>query len=176
MNVQNISEAVIAIVVAIIGVVTPYLAKFIKSNGTAQTLVDILPALAKDAVVAMQKLGVTTYIEGEVKKLKAVKVVEESLAKLGFTEADETTIINAVESAYASLTTDGTLAAYKQAIAETGVKEKPDELKAAQAAVAAAQAALTQASTATATAAQPSVLDQVHDKVAPTPAQPSDAK
>lgn len=176
MNVQNISEAVIAIVVAIIGVVTPYLAKFIKSNKTAETLVDILPALAKDAVVAMQKLGVTTYIEGEVKKLKAVKVVEESLAKLGFTEADETTIINAVESAYASLTTDGILATYKQAAAETGVKEKPDELKAAQSAVAAAQAALAQASTATATAAQPSVLDQVHDKVAPTPAQPSDAK
>lgn len=35
MDVQNISEAVIAIVVAIIGVVTPYLAKFIKSNKTA---------------------------------------------------------------------------------------------------------------------------------------------
>lgn len=164
MNVQNISEAVIAIVVAIIGVVTPYLAKFIKSNKTAQTLVDVLPPLAKDAVVAMQKLGVTTYIEGEVKKLKAVKVVEESLAKLGFTEADKTTIFNAVESAYASLTTDGTLAAYKQATAETDVKEKTDDLKAAQSAVAAAQAALEQASAAasTATAAQSSVANQAN--------------
>lgn len=159
MDVQNISEAVIAIVVAIIGVVTPYLAKFIKSNKTAETLVDILPTLAKDAVVAMQKLGVTTYIEGEAKKLKAVKVVEESLAKLGFTEADETTIINAVESAYASLTTDGTLASYKQATAKTEVKEEPDDLKAAQSAVAAAQAALAQASTAAATAAQSSAAN-----------------
>ena len=57
MNVQNVSEAIVAVVVAIIGVVTPYIAKFIKSNKTAQTLVDILPTLAKDAVVAMQKLS-----------------------------------------------------------------------------------------------------------------------
>lgn len=144
MDVQNISEAVIAIVVAIIGVVTPYLAKFIKSNKTAQTLVDILPTLAKDAVVAMQKLGVTTYIEGAVKKSKAAKIVEAALKKLGFTETDETTITNAVESAYASLTTDGTLATYTQATAETEVEEKTDELKAAQAAVVTAQAALAQ--------------------------------
>lgn len=164
MNVQNISDAVISIVVVIIGVVTPYLAKFVKSNKTAETLVDILPALAKDAVVAMQKLGVTTYIEGEVKKLKAVKVVEADLTKLGFTKTDETTIFNAVESAYASLTTDGTLAAYKQATAETDVKEKTDDLKAAQSAVAAAQAALEQASAAasTATAAQSSVANQAN--------------
>lgn len=164
MDVQNISEAVIAIVVAIIGVVTPYLAKFVKSNKTAQTLVDVLPPLAKDAVVAMQKLGVETYIEGSVKKLKAVKVVEESLAKLGFTEVDKTTIFNAVESAYASLTTDGTLAAYKQVTAETDVKEKTDDLKAAQSAVAAAQAALEQASAAasTAAAAQSSVANQAN--------------
>lgn len=137
--------------VAIIGVVTPYLAKFIKANKTAQTLVDILPTLAKDAVVAMQKLGVTTYIEGAVKKSKAVKIVEAALKKLGFTETDETTVTNAVESAYASLTTDGTLATYTQATAETEVEEKTDELKAAQAALAQVQASVTTDTTATTT-------------------------
>lgn len=145
MDVQSISDAVISIVVVIIGVVMPYLAKFIKSNKTAQTLVDILPALAKDAVVAMQKLGATTYIEGAVKKSEAVKTVETSLQKLGFTKTDEATIVNAVESAYASLTSDGTLTPYKQAAAQPQVKEQTDELKAAQAAVAAAQTALAQA-------------------------------
>lgn len=152
MNVQNVSEAIVAIVVAIIGVVTPYLAKFIKSNKTAQTLVDILPTLAKDAVVAMQKLGVTTYIEGEVKKSKAGKIVEAALKNLGFTEIDETTTANAIESAFASLTADGTLATYTQATpetaAETEAEKKATELKQAQADLTAAQAkvnSLTQA-------------------------------
>ena len=136
MDVQNISEVVVAVVVAIIGAVTPYLAQFIKANKTAQTLVDILPTLAKDAVVAMQKLGVNTYIKGAVKKSEAVKTVEATLQKLGFTKADEATIVNAVESAYASLIADGTLATYPQATAEG--EEKTDKLKAAQLAIATA--------------------------------------
>lgn len=143
MNVQNVSEAIVALVVAIIGVVTPYIAKFIKSNKTAQTLVDILPTLAKDAVVALQKLGVTTYIEGEVKKSKAGKIVETALKNLGFTETDEATIANAIESAYASLTADGTLATYTQATPETEAEKKATELKQAQADLTAAQAKVT---------------------------------
>lgn len=147
MDVQNISEAIVAIVVAVIGVVTPYLAKFIKSNKTAQTLVDILPTLAKDAVIALQKLGVTTYIEGEVKKSKAGKIVETALKNLGFTEVDEATITNAVESAYASLTADGALATYTQATVETETEteaeKKAAELKQAQADLATAQAKVT---------------------------------
>lgn len=168
MNVQNISDAVISIVVVIIGVVTPYLAKFVKSNKTAQTLVDVLPPLAKDAVVAMQKLGVETYIEGSVKKLKAVKIVEADLTKLGFTKTDETIIGNAVESAYASLTSDGTLTPYAQATAESQAKEKTDELNAAKAVLAAAQTALAhaQATTSVATSAQSSVANQTNDNAA----------
>lgn len=172
MNVQNISDAVISIVVVIIGVVTPFLAKFVKSNKTAQTLVDVLPALAKDAVVAMQKLGIETYIEGSTKKLKAVKIVKAALMKLGFTEADETIIANAVESAYASLISDGTLTTYTQAAAEPQVKEKTDELTAAQAALTAAQTALAQAqaqaqeAVSAASSAQSSVADQATDSAA----------
>lgn len=170
MDVQNISDAVISIVVVIIGVVTPYLAKFVKSNKTAQTLVDVLPPLAKDAVVAMQKLGVETYIEGSVKKLKAVKIVEADLTKLGFTKTDETIIGNAVESAYASLTSDGTLTPYAQATAESQAKEKTAELNAAKAVLAAAQTALAQAhaqaTTSVATSAQSSVANQTNDNAA----------
>ena len=176
MDVQNISEVVIAVVVAVMGAVTPYLAQFIKSNKTAQTLVDILPTLAKDAVVAMQKLGATTYIEGAVKKSEAVKTVETSLQKLGFTKTDEATIVNAVESAYASLTSDGTLAPYKQVTVQPQAKEQTDELKAAQEAVAAAQTALAQAQAFAATmaanaedpatSAQSSVISQTSDSSA----------
>lgn len=120
MNTQNISEAIVAIAVAVIGVVTPYLANFIKSNKTAQTLVDILPTLAKDAVVAMQKLGVTEAIEGEVKKSHAAQIVKQALTNLGFTNTDEATLQNAIEAAYAQLKADGTLATYPQAT-------KPDD-------------------------------------------------
>ncbi|KRM08824.1 hypothetical protein FD16_GL002222 [Paucilactobacillus suebicus DSM 5007 = KCTC 3549] len=95
----------------------------------------------------MQKLGVTTYIEGEVKKSKAGKIVETALKNLGFTTIDETTITNAVESAYASLTADGTLATYTQATAETETEteaeKKAAELKQAQADLATAQAKVT---------------------------------
>lgn len=101
MNTQNIAEIVVAVVVAIIGAVTPYLAKFIKSNKTAQTLVEVLPSLAKDAVVAVEKLGVDKYIEGAVKKSKAVEYVMNGLTALGFDKADLTVIENAVEKAYA---------------------------------------------------------------------------
>ena len=115
MNTQNISEAIVAIAVAVIGVVTPYLANFIKSNKVAQTLVDILPTLAKDAVVAMQKLGVTEAIEGAAKKTRAVQIVKQALTNLGFTNTDEATLQNAIEAAYAQLKADGTLDAYPQA-------------------------------------------------------------
>ncbi|MFT8826024.1 MULTISPECIES: phage holin, LLH family [Liquorilactobacillus] len=124
MNVQNIAEAVVTLVVAVIGVAVPYIAKFLKSNKTAETLVSILPTLAKDAVVALQKLGVTTYIEGELKKSKAVKIVESALQNLGFKETDAVTIENAIESAYASLIKDGTLTQYVQ---KTEAQEVADE-------------------------------------------------
>lgn len=130
MNTQNIAEAVVTLVVAVIGVAVPYIAKFLKSNKTAETLVSILPTLAKDAVVALQKLGVTTYIDGELKKSKAVKIVESALRNLGFKETDAVTIENAIESAYASLIKDGTLTQYVQ---KTEAQEVADETAQTQA-------------------------------------------
>lgn len=130
MNTQNIAETVVAVVVAIIGAVTPYLAKFIKSNKTAQTLVEVLPSLAKDAVIAVEKLGVDKYIEGAVKKSKAVEYVMNGLTALGFDKADLTVIENAVEKAYAEAKT--TLeSVYPQKTEEQ--QEKTDEVAKAKA-------------------------------------------
>lgn len=61
----------------------------------------MLAPLAHDAVVAVQKLGVVKYFEGEAKKSKAVELVVSALTKLGFKKTDLTTIENAVEDEYA---------------------------------------------------------------------------
>ncbi|ULQ49066.1 phage holin, LLH family [Liquorilactobacillus nagelii] len=144
MNTQNIAEIVVSVVVAIIGILTPYLANFIKNNKTARTLVDVLPTLAKDAVVAMQKLGVDQYLEGELKKSKAVTFVESALENLGFKSTDATTIKNAVESAYADLVKKGTLSVYTQKTeADVKAETEAEKLAAAKKALADAQATVT---------------------------------
>ncbi|MDN6899584.1 holin [Oenococcus sicerae] len=97
MDVQNISDLVIAIAVAAVPAIGAYIVKILKAN----KFVAILGPLAHDAVVAAQKLGVVSYLEGEAKKSKAVEFVISALAKLGFKKADLTTIQNAVEDEYA---------------------------------------------------------------------------
>ncbi|MCI1922326.1 MAG: phage holin [Liquorilactobacillus nagelii] len=101
MNVQNISDLVIAIAAAAVPVVFAYITKFFKDNKQAMSILDAVSPLAKDAVVAAEKLGVDKYIEGAVKKSKAVEYVMNGLTALGFDKADLTVIENAVEKAYA---------------------------------------------------------------------------
>lgn len=115
MEVNSIADVITAVAVASLPIIITYLSKWLKGNKQAETLVSVLPTLAKDAVVAMQKLGVTEAIEGEVKKSHAVQIVKQALTNLGFTKTDEETLTNAVESAYAQLKADGTLDAYPQA-------------------------------------------------------------
>lgn len=115
MEVNSIADVITAVAVALLPIIITYLSKWLKGNKQAETLVSVLPTLAKDAVVAMQKLGVTEAIEGEVKKSHAVQIVKQALANLGFNETNEATLANAVESAYAQLKADGTLDAYPQA-------------------------------------------------------------
>ncbi|WP_034991553.1 phage holin [Liquorilactobacillus vini] len=103
MNVQNISDLIIAIAAAAVPVVFAYITKFLKDNKQAMSILDAVAPLAKDAVVAAEKLGVDKYLEGAVKKSKAVEYVENALNDLGFDKADLTTIENAVEKAYAEL-------------------------------------------------------------------------
>lgn len=115
MEVNSIADVITAVAVASLPIIIAYLSKWLKDNRTAETIVSILPTLAKDAVVAMQKLGVTEAIEGEIKKSHAVQIVKQALANLGFTNTDETTLKNAIEAAYAQLKADGTLDTYPQA-------------------------------------------------------------
>ncbi len=114
MEVNSIADVITAVAVATLPIIITYLSKWLKGNKQAETLVSVLPTLAKDAVVAMQKLGVTEAIEGEVKKSHAVQIVAKALSDLGFNETNEATLANAVESAYAQLKADGTLNAYPQ--------------------------------------------------------------
>lgn len=115
MEINSIADVITAVAAVSLPIIAAYVSKWFKGNKRAETLVSVLPTLAKDAVVAMQKLGVTEAIEGEVKKSHAVQIVKQALANLGFTSTDETTLKNAIEAAYAQLKADGTLDAYPQA-------------------------------------------------------------
>ena len=133
MEVNSIADVITAVAVASLPIIITYLSKWLKGNRTATTIVSILPTLAKDAVVAMQQLGVEKAIEGETKKSRAVQVVMQALANLGFTNTDETTLKNAIESAYAQLKADGTLDAYPKA---KPTDDKQEEIAKAEAALA----------------------------------------
>ena len=133
MEINSIADVITAVAVASLPIIITYLSKWLKGNRTAETIISILPTLAKDAVVAMQQLGVEKAIEGEAKKSHAVQIVMQALASLGFDYTDETTLKNAIESAYAQLKADGTLDAYPQA---KPTDDKQSEIAKAEAALA----------------------------------------
>lgn len=130
MEINSIADVITAVAVATLPIIVAYASKWIKGNRTAETLVYVLPTLAKDAVVAMQKLGVTEAIEGVVKKARAVQIVAKALSDLGFNETNEAILANAVESAYVQLKADGTLDAYPQA---SKTDDKQEEIAKAEA-------------------------------------------
>lgn len=131
MELNSIADVITAVAVASLPIIITYLSKWLKGNRTALTIVSILPTLAKDAVVAMQQLGVEKAIEGEAKKSRAVQVVMQALASLGFDYTDETTLKNAIEAAYAQLKADGTLGAYPQAKPTDDTQDKIAKAEAA---------------------------------------------
>ena len=131
MEVNSIADVITAVAVASLPIIITYLSKWLKGNKQAETLVSVLPTLAKDAVVAMQQLGVEKAIEGEAKKSRAVQVVMQALASLGFDYTDETTLKNAIEAAYAQLKADGTLGAYPQAKPTDDTQDKIAKAEAA---------------------------------------------
>ncbi|MEK1374851.1 phage holin, LLH family [Limosilactobacillus fermentum] len=135
MEINSIADVITAVAVASLPIIITYLSKWLKGNRTAETIVSILPILAKDAVVAMQKLGVNEAIEGEAKKSHAVQIVMQALASLGFDYTDETTLKNAIESAYAQLKADGTLDSYSQAKPTDDTQSKIAKAEAALASV-----------------------------------------
>ncbi len=152
MDVQNISDLVIAMAVASVPAIGAYVVKILKAN----KFIAILGPLAHDAVVAAQKLGVVSYLEGEAKKSKAVEFVVSALAKLGFKKADLTTIQNAVEDEYSKaiasldvtypqVTKEQVEADQEAAKAKAQADQKAADEKAKADALAAAQKAVTDA-------------------------------
>lgn len=133
MEINSIADVITAVAAVSLPIIITYLSKWVKGNRTAETIVSILPNLAKDAVVAMQQLGVEKVIEGEAKKSHAVKIVKQALANLGFTNTDEATLQNAIEAAYAQLKADGTLDAYPQAVDTSDEDTKQAEIAKAEA-------------------------------------------
>lgn len=96
-------DAVVQIVLILVTFAFTYFGKVLVKNKQALTLVQILTPLAKDAVLAAQKLGLDKDLTGAMQKSAAVQAVISGLAKAGFTKVDQQTIENAVEAAYATL-------------------------------------------------------------------------
>ena len=103
MQVNSFSDVVIAVALAAIPVIGGYIGKVITGNSKATTLINVLSPLAKDAIVVMQKLGVTQYLAGEAKKSGAVDIVKTALESLGIDATNEDLIKNAIEKEYALL-------------------------------------------------------------------------
>lgn len=150
MQVNSISDVIIAIALAAIPIIGGWIGKVITGNSKATTLINVLSPLAKAAIVAMQKLGVAKYLEGEEKKSGAVDIVKQALSALGLSDADETLIKNAIEKEYAALINELNQT-YPQMTAEQAKAQevatqqasevaKADELAKAQQALADAQA------------------------------------
>ncbi|GMA68786.1 hypothetical protein GCM10025879_20320 [Leuconostoc litchii] len=150
MDTNTITKLITTIAIAAIPIIGAYFIKVILGNKQVVNLIQVLSPLAKDAVVAMQKLGVTNYLEGEAKKSGAVKIVTQSLTALGFSNADNNLIKNAVEKEYALLIneldhtypqiTEEQVKAQEQAAQQQSELAKADELAKAQQALADAQA------------------------------------
>lgn len=149
MDTNTITRLITTIAIAAIPIIGGYIGKVLLGNKQVVTLIQVLSPLAKDAVIAMQKLGVTEYLEGEAKKSGAVAIVKQMLTALGLSDADETLIKNAVEKEYALLIseldqtypqmTEEQAKEQEQAEQQQSELAKADELAKAQQALAVAQ-------------------------------------
>ncbi|MCE3041843.1 phage holin [Lacticaseibacillus rhamnosus] len=126
---NNWTELLVSLAVAAVPIIGAWISKQLLANKQALTLVKVLGPLANAAVTAAEQLGVTDKLSGELKKSAAIEAVKNSLKSLGFTKADEQTIANAVEKAYADL---------KDSLAETYPQKKVDQEASNQDKVAAA--------------------------------------
>jgi LL-H family phage holin len=115
---KNIAELIVSLAVVAIPVIASFISKSLISSKKAVALVEVLEPLAKAAVIAAEQLGVSSQLSGAVKKSTAIANVKASLDSMGFTKADEQTIANAVEKAYAD-TTQQLAETYKEGSHET---------------------------------------------------------
>lgn len=137
---MTLTDMIVTILTAIITAVIGYCGSYFVKNSRALSMLRALEPLAKDAVVAAQKLGVTEYLSGAMKKNHAVQAVNQALLDAGFTVKDKQVVINAVEKAYAQQVE--LLKNYPQAPKPTPTDE---ELEKAQEVVAQKEAELAEA-------------------------------
>lgn len=108
------NNIVLDVILALIFFVGLVFQDVVKKNQTAKTFVDLVNQLAPQAVVMAEKSGLTENLKGSDKFKKAVDYVNQSIKALGLTASDQTAIKNAIEKAWADLSTDGTLANYEK--------------------------------------------------------------
>lgn len=98
---MEFNDVVVTVLATVLTAVISYCGHLLAKNSQALTILRAIEPLAKDAVIAAQKLGVTEYLSGVAKKNHAVQTVAQALSNAGFTVKDEQVIKNAVEKAYA---------------------------------------------------------------------------
>lgn len=98
---MEFNDVVVTVLVTVLTAVITFLGSEIKKNAQARTIFNVLEPLAKDAVIAAQKLGVAEYLSGAMKKNHAVQSVIKALSDAGFSIKDKQAIENAIEKAYA---------------------------------------------------------------------------
>lgn len=98
---MQFNDVIVTVLATVLTAVISYCGNVLVKNNRALTIVRALEPLAKDAVIAAQKLGVTQYLSGEMKKNHAVQTVIQALLNAGFDVKDEQIIVDAVEKAYA---------------------------------------------------------------------------
>jgi len=98
---MEFNDVVVTLLATVLTAVISYCGHLLAKNNQVLTILRALEPLAKDAVIAAQKLGVTEYMTGMAKKSHAVQAVAQALSDAGFTVKDEQVIKNAVEKAYA---------------------------------------------------------------------------
>ena len=98
---MDFTDVVVTVLVTVLTAVITFVGSEVKRNMQARTIFNVLEPLAKDAVIAAQKLGVTQYLSGAMKKSHAVQSVIKALSDAGFSIKDKQAIENAIEKAYA---------------------------------------------------------------------------
>lgn len=98
---MEFNDVVVTLLATVLTAVISYCGHLLAKNSQALTILRAIEPLAKDAVIAAQKLGVTEYLTGAAKKNHAIQSVAQALLNAGFTVKDEQVIKNAVEKAYA---------------------------------------------------------------------------
>ena len=98
---MQFNDVIVTVLATVLTAVISYCGSVLVKNNRALTVVRALEPLAKDAVIAAQKLGVTQYLSGAMKKNHAIQSVAQALLNAGSDVKDEQIIVNAVEKAYA---------------------------------------------------------------------------